>query len=109
MADGRAAFNRGDFFLAHELWEEVWRSCVGPDRSWLQALIQIAAGLHHLSEGRPVPAQGLLARALEKLGDAPARLDGIDFASARREADRLLAELRRGDAADPRSLVLVDG
>jgi uncharacterized protein len=109
MADGRAAFNRGDFFLAHDVWEEVWRSCVGPDRRWLQGLIQVAAGLHHLSEGRPAPAQGLLVRALDKLGDAPAKLDGIDLASARRDAHRLLAELRRGVPADPRSLVLLDG
>jgi len=106
MAEGRAAFNRGDFFLAHELWEDVWRSCVGPDRTWIQALIQIAAGLLHLAEGRRVPAEALLVRALDKLGDAPSSLDGIDIAAARRDVDRLVGTLRRGEPADPRSLVL---
>ncbi len=62
--------------------------------------------LHHLVGGRAGPSARLLARALAKLGDAPARLDGVDVASARLGAERILAALRQGEAVDPRSVVL---
>jgi hypothetical protein len=73
MEEGRAAFNRGEFFLAHELWEELWLDLREPrDRSpalrlRVQGLIQIAAGLHHLQGSRRRPATTLLCRGLAKL------------------------------------------
>ena len=41
---GIVLFNRGDFFEAHEVWEDVWLETVGHERLLLQGLIQIAAG-----------------------------------------------------------------
>jgi hypothetical protein len=64
---GRAAFDRGEFFLAHERWEDAWRELVGPARLPVQGLIQIAAGLHHWQAGRRRPALALLRRGLSKL------------------------------------------
>jgi|SRR5580693_6917795 predicted metal-dependent hydrolase len=65
---GRAAFNRGEYFLAHELWEEVWREMTDAEqRRCVQGLIQIAAGLHHLQQRRARPAAGLLRKGLAKL------------------------------------------
>jgi predicted metal-dependent hydrolase len=67
LSSGRAAFNRGDYFQAHELWEDVWRGLEGGERIFVQGLIQIAAGLHHLQQGRRRPAAGLLRKGLAKL------------------------------------------
>jgi hypothetical protein len=72
LAPGRAAFNRGEFFAAHELWETVWRELAGEadrddERLLVQGLIQIAAGLHHAHQGRTRPAARLLARGASKL------------------------------------------
>lgn len=67
LTPGRAAFDRGAFFEAHELWEEVWRELSGEERTAVQGLIQIAAALHHLQNGRPRPAARLLAKSLEKI------------------------------------------
>jgi uncharacterized protein len=106
MAEGRTAFNRGDFFGAHELWETVWRSAAGPERRWLQGIIQMAAGLHQLARGRTAPAAILLARAAAKLVDAPDALDGIDVASAGREAARLVAALAAGTPIEPSGVKL---
>jgi predicted metal-dependent hydrolase len=36
-------FNRGDFFEAHEVLEEVWRSTRPEPRDLFQELIQVAA------------------------------------------------------------------
>ena len=68
---GRAAFNRGEYFLAHELWERVWHDSSEADSIHVQGLIQIAAGLHHLQKHRTRPATGLLRKGLEKLSRAP--------------------------------------
>ena len=69
--EGRDAFNRGEFFEAHEHWEDVWRELPIAERAGLQGLIQIAAGLHHLRESRPAPALKLLDKGLLKLRAPP--------------------------------------
>jgi predicted metal-dependent hydrolase len=98
LQPGRLAFNGGRFFEAHELWEAVWLDLEGDHRTFVQGLIQIAAGLHHLQRGRSRPAARLIARGVEKLsrgipapdsGHHPAlRVDALLH-----DAARLLAEL----------------
>jgi predicted metal-dependent hydrolase len=94
LEPGRAAFNRGEYFLAHELWERVWRESAGDDRLHVQGLIQIAAGLHHLQEHRTRRAAGLLRKGLEKLSRGRQGSEvhlGIDELAGR--VARLLVEL----------------
>lgn len=86
MAAGAACYQRGEWFEAHERWEDAWRESTGADRRVIQALIQVAAALLHLEEGRPRPAATLLRRALAKLDDAPPELDGVDVAAITRRA-----------------------
>ncbi len=65
---GRALFNAGRYFEAHEVWEEVWLRERGEGRLLLQGLIQIAAALFKASSGGS--ASGcvrLLDAGLEKL------------------------------------------
>ena len=35
-------FNRGEFFDAHDAWEELWTDCPSADRRFYQSLIQAA-------------------------------------------------------------------
>jgi predicted metal-dependent hydrolase len=51
--DGIACFNRGDYFDAHEVWEELWNDCPAADRRFYQALIQAAVALYHFERGNP--------------------------------------------------------
>ena len=46
--EGIDLFNRGDFFLAHEAWEEIWRSTTPEPRHLFQGLVQVAAALHQI-------------------------------------------------------------
>jgi predicted metal-dependent hydrolase len=96
------AFNRGDFFEAHERWEDVWRLLPGPDRGFVQGLIQIAAGLHHLQNARPSPAASLLRKGSNRLsrGPAPPTID-LPIASLLRQIDNLIAELKGPAGAPP--------
>lgn len=48
---GVVLFNRGDFFEAHEVWESLWMETSGPEKPFLQGLIQAAVGLCHYCNG----------------------------------------------------------
>jgi predicted metal-dependent hydrolase len=102
LARGREAFNRGEFFAAHERWEEVWLELEGAERVLVQGLIQIAAGLHHLQQGRPRPAARLLAKGREKLSrGVPAAFADLPVDAFAVEVARLLAELEAPRAGMP--------
>ncbi len=97
MKEGLAAFNRGEFYEAHEFWEEVWMEIDDPDWTWIQGLIQIATGLHKASRARWESALRSLSRGLGRLDDAPDALDGIDVAAARQLGARIAAAIEAGD------------
>jgi predicted metal-dependent hydrolase len=101
---GLHAFNQGQFYEAHELWEEVWNEIDDPERLWVQGLIQIATGLHKLSRGRSDICAKLLHKALGKLEGSPEAALGLDLAHARAEAARILAAISRGELPDARSV-----
>lgn len=64
---GAALFDSGEYFLAHEVWEELWLAEEGPEKIFLQGLIQAAAAFHHYVRGNFSGAQSLLASAANKL------------------------------------------
>jgi predicted metal-dependent hydrolase len=96
------AYERGDFFEAHELLEPAW---MGTDdlaeRALHQGLIKLAAAFVHGVRGNPAGitknlagARGHLASAV---GTAPAAASGLDVAALVGAIDERLARL----AADP--------
>lgn len=56
---GIILFNRGDFFEAHEVWEDLWMETSGPDKKFYQGLIQAAVGLCHFCNGNLAGAKKL--------------------------------------------------
>jgi predicted metal-dependent hydrolase len=109
IEQGRSAFNREQYFEAHELWEEAWKELAGDDRTFVQGLIQIAAGLHHLQQRRPRPAAGQLRKGLDKVrrGAFAPPVD-LRVGALARDVAQLLAELEAPGAnlPDPRPLKL---
>jgi uncharacterized protein len=102
LEQGRVAFNRGEYFEAHELWEDAWRELAGAERIFVQGLIQIAAGLHHLQQRRPLPAAGLLRKGLEKVSQGvPAALAHLRVEALAGAVAGLLAELAAAGATVP--------
>ena len=102
---GRAAFNCGDYFAAHELWEDVWQGLVGSERTFVQGLIQIAAGLHHLQQHRPQPAVSLLHKGLDKLSRSPRRPNIQLRDPLISSVTRLLAELAVSGSRSPATTI----
>jgi predicted metal-dependent hydrolase len=90
FGQGLEAYRRGEFFEAHELWEQLWRDERDEaQKQFLQGLIQIAAAMHKaIVERKPAPAARLLGRARLRLATAPADGHGLDLARLLREAAR---------------------
>ena len=85
LADGLRCYRSQKFFLAHEHWESVWLKCQEPGKSFLQALIQMAAAFHHLQRNNFKGAVSLLNAALRKLEPYPALFESVEVTSLREE------------------------
>jgi predicted metal-dependent hydrolase len=99
---GVAAYERGDFFQAHEILEPAW---MGTDdlaeRELYQGLIKLAAGFVHGVRGNALGIARNLTGARDRLaaaaGTAAADASGLDVAALLGAIDDRLARL----AADP--------
>ncbi len=67
--EGAEHFNQGRYWDAHEAWERGWLGLPPAEKLHVQAMIQVAAVMHHLVRGTTDPARRLAALALEKLAD----------------------------------------
>jgi hypothetical protein len=90
---GIVLFNRGDFFEAHEVWEDLWMHCTGPERSFYQGLIQAAVGLCHFCNGNLRGAVKLYRSSRDYMSKyGPAYL-GLDNARFWQQMERCFAEV----------------
>ncbi|MGB8028487.1 MAG: DUF309 domain-containing protein [Terracidiphilus sp.] len=93
LAEGLHCYNSGEFFLAHEHWESIWLKCEEPEKTFLQALIQITAAFHHLQRKNTTGAASLLRGALRRLDAFPAAYGGIEVEAVRESVREWLRAL----------------
>jgi hypothetical protein len=74
-------FRTGRFWDAHEVLEGLWRETGGDEKTFYQALIQVAASLHHLDEGNMHGADKLARTAREKLERFGKAYQGVQLES----------------------------
>ncbi len=98
---GLNLFNAGNFFDAHEVLEDVWRATEGPEKNFLQGLIQAAVALHHHSQKNAEGARSVLARALRNLEPYPDFYGAIDLASLRRSLQQWRVALESNSPLPP--------
>lgn len=74
---GRAHFNGGRFFPAHEAWETAWKQAKGtPEEEFFKGLSQLGAGYVHWRRGNAHGAATLLRRAVSRIREfGPAHRD----------------------------------
>jgi hypothetical protein len=78
LVTGRARFEKGDDFGAHEAWEAGWKVTQGDEKRVLQALILWAAARHQHGQGKLEGAEALLTKAMERAGAVDEGFDGLD-------------------------------
>ena len=99
MEAGLAAYERGDFFEAHELLEPAWMGTPDmPERALLQGLIKVAAAYVHDVRGNPAGIARNLTGARELLEEArtsgPAiNVAGVDLPALIAAVDERLIDL----------------
>ncbi len=74
-------FNAGDFFEAHEVWEDLWADSHGDERKFVQGLIHAAVGLHHFSVGNLGGAAKLFRSGRDYMMPVGSPFLGLDVAA----------------------------
>lgn len=90
---GILLFNAGDYFEAHEVWEDLWHETVGPERSFYQGLIQVAVGLCHFGNGNHRGALKLHQSSLDYLKRFQPECQGLNLEQFTEALDRCYAPL----------------
>ncbi|HEY3927682.1 MAG TPA: GNAT family N-acetyltransferase [Candidatus Koribacter sp.] len=83
LSEGMSCYRRGQFFEAHEHWEAVWLRMEEPEKTFLQALIQVAGAFHHFHRDNRNGARSMMRKALQKLEKYPAEFGGIEVETLR--------------------------
>ena len=98
LAEGLRCYGAREFFDAHEHWEGVWLQLQEPEKTFLQALIQMAAAFHHLQRNNPRGATSLLRTSLRRLESCFDLSAGISVAPLCDEIRDWLKLLEAGEA-----------
>lgn len=101
LREGARLFNEGEFYEAHEVWEDEWRDADGVDREFLHGLIQTAAVYVHLRRDNPEGVRSLARSALQYLDGVPSSYRGVDVDYVRglnREAVRQAEDAVENDS-----------
>ena len=83
LRNGLAHFRNADYFASHDSWEEVWQGLRRRRRLFWQAMIQLAVGAYHYTNGNRRGCQGQWHKALQKcrllggIGEAPPQPIGL--------------------------------
>ena len=89
-------FNSQEWYLAHDLLEEIWHETNVPERTTIQGLLQIAVAQLHLDKGNMNGATILYGEALGRL-KANAITDlGLDISSLCKNIEERLSLLQKG-------------
>jgi predicted metal-dependent hydrolase len=80
---GLRCYRAAQFFEAHEHWESVWLVSSDPEKEFLQALIQVAAALHHLQRGNAKGMRSLLTTAQRRLANRARYFGGVNVSILR--------------------------
>jgi uncharacterized protein len=99
LAKGLSCYRDREFFEAHEHWEGEWLSAPEPEKTFLQALIQVAAAFHHFGRGNRAGTASLLRASLRKLDLYPAAFGGLDVEAIRQSLRAWLGALDADKAA----------
>lgn len=77
LARGAEHFNRGEYFEAHEVWEESWTHAPVRYRYFLQGLIHFAVAFHHHSRGNMEGFEKQITKGRKRLAGYLPEFEGV--------------------------------
>jgi hypothetical protein len=76
--EGIDLFNRGEWFEAHESWEEIWHMAEGDKKRFYQGLIQYTVTIEHIRRGNPRGVCSVYKTCIPKFDGLPCVYMGIN-------------------------------
>ncbi len=64
--EGKKYFQDGNFYDAHESWEDLWSDYYVMDHKFIQGLIQLSVSFFHLQNANLKGAKSLMKKCLQK-------------------------------------------
>jgi uncharacterized protein len=98
--EGKACYNHGEYFEAHEHWEELWLTLSGDEKTLVQGMIQVAAAWVKYHRKEPLGMRRLLDSALKKWKELPGHLWGVNVDALRVSAAQCLEEALRWERGE---------
>jgi uncharacterized protein len=106
LLKGIENFNRGSFFEAHDLWEELWVETRGEERLFYQGLIQTAVGLYHHVNENYRGASSQFGKALLKLQRFCPSCQGVNTQQLVQDVEGCLRSVTRMNNGEEVTLAL---
>ena len=82
---GKKEFQNGNYYDAHEVWEDLWSDYYLKDRKFIQGLIQLSVSFVHLKNGNMKGAKNLLKKSKEKFLEFKGEHRSINIETLRSE------------------------
>lgn len=93
--EGLRAFNRGEYYRQHDLFEAQWVKSAGPVRDLYRGILQVGVAYYQIEGGNYRGALKMLQRSAQWLSLLPDRCQGLDVEALRRDSIAVRAELQR--------------
>lgn len=93
VEQGIAAFNRGDYFMQHEYFEEAWMAEQRPIRTLYQGILQIGVAFLLIERENWPGSIKAFRRGLPRLRDLPPVCQGIEVSTLYAESAAIHAEI----------------
>ena len=65
--EGKKEFQNGNYYDAHEIWEDLWSDFYLKDRKFIQGLIQLSVSFVHLKNGNMKGAKKFTKKVKRKV------------------------------------------
>jgi len=96
---GLEAYHDGNYFDAHEHWEDLWSDYHFEDRRFIQGLIQLSVSFVHLQNNNLNGAKGLMRKCIEKFRDYSGMQRNIDVDSLKKRLMVIQDEYEKIDSS----------
>jgi uncharacterized protein len=75
---GLELIDRGEYFAAHEVLEDLWRAAEAAERDFFQGLVHVAVAWHHAGRGNRPGYERQLEKAARRLSPYAPVHQGVD-------------------------------
>jgi uncharacterized protein len=100
---GCALFDSGQYYEAHDVWEELWTDYRGPLREYFKGLIQTSVAIYHLQCGNGHGAAKLYHSSRAYLSPYRPRRLGADLDALFWQVERCFAKLWSPSGGSPQA------